>query len=89
MNNVYSLHHVTRHKSLQFIPNVWLSRQLCVPSQRQNIKQKEYARFHDTPEALTFGQGRLHLENKNKSEFILYFTRFTLPLTFVEGTHVL
>ena len=29
---------------------------------------------------LTFGQGRLHLENKNKYRFILYFARFALPL---------
>jgi len=27
-----------------------------------------------------FVEGRLHLENENKSKFILYFTRFTLPL---------
>ena len=29
---------------------------------------------------------RLHLGNKNKCEFILYFARFALPLTLVEGT---
>ena len=32
---------VTRHKSVQFIPNVWPFRQLCVPSQRQIIKRRD------------------------------------------------
>jgi hypothetical protein len=29
---------------------------------------------------LAFAEGRLHLGNENKSQFILHFTRFVLPL---------
>ena len=37
---------------------------------------------------LTDVEGRMRLNNKNKTNFILYCVRLSLPLTDVEGTHV-
>jgi hypothetical protein len=40
----------------------------------------EFVKFHSLIRTSGYAEGRLHLGNKNKFEFILYFARFALPL---------